>query len=449
MRRLAHRLKGYDFVNVWQEFSGLANEFKAVNLGQGFPDWSAPNFVKQKMVEAVNGDFNQYCRPPGDISLVRSLAKSYSPLFERELNADKEITITVGATEALFSCMQTFLNAGDKDEVVVLEPAFDIYAPQIQMAGGKATYVTLQPPKQHGTVDGVSNSDDDHLWKLDISELEAAINSNTRILLLNTPHNPTGWVMSEKQAHDIANILRKNPQVICITDEVYDRLVYAPYKHTRLATLPGMWNRVLTVGSAGKTFSVTGWKIGWVIGCEALIKSVMLCNQWVQFSVSTPAQVAIAGALDVAGEIYHKEGNIDDNYSNELTYYDYINKMYISKLTRLGNIFYKFGIPPLSVQGTYYLLLDITYIFGSGIIPKRFLFNSDGTEISPDYAFSRWLVEEVGVCVIPCSAFYTNDKKHIASHLVRVASCKTDETLMETERRLAKILRPIHSNDTM
>jgi len=151
--------------------------------------------------------------------------------------------------------MQAFLEEGQGDEVVMLEPAFDIYSPQVQMAGAASVFVTLHPPPHTDAAAG---------WSLDLEELEAAITLNTRILLLNTPHNPTGWVLDEQQAVGVAAILTRHPHVLCITDEVYEHLVYAPHKHVRLGSLPGMWDRVLTVSSAGKTFSVTGWKIGWV-----------------------------------------------------------------------------------------------------------------------------------------------------------------------------------------
>ena len=212
--------------------------------------------------------------------------------------------------------MQAFLEEGQGDEVVMLEPAFDIYSPQVQMAGGASVFVTLHPPPPTDAAAG---------WSLDLDELEAAINTNTRILLLNTPHNPTGWVLDEQQAAGVAAILTRHPHVLCITDEVYEHLVYAPHKHVRLGSLPGMWNRVLTVSSAGKTFSVTGWKIGWVLGAADLIKSVMLCNQWVQFSVSTPAQVAIAGALTTAALPYSEPGLRRMAHD---TYFSFINTMY-------------------------------------------------------------------------------------------------------------------------
>lgn len=218
------RLVGFDAPTVWQEFTPLANKHKSVNLGQGFPDWQSPDFVKKALCDAVMQDYNQYSRSAGDLSLVEALASHYSPLIGRNINPLTEITIGVGATEVMFAVMQSLLNLGD--EVVVLEPAFDTYPAQVQMAGGICKFVPLELKEGK--------------WIIDMNLLEKSITEKTKILLLNTPHNPSGKVLSQTELEDIATILRKNPHVTAVMDEVYEKLVYDNKQHLRLASLPGI-----------------------------------------------------------------------------------------------------------------------------------------------------------------------------------------------------------------
>lgn len=328
-RMFTQRLAGFDKPTVWHEFTGLANEYKAVNLGQGFPDWDSPEFAKKALCTAVNENYNQYTRSGGEISLVRALSGLYSPLFNigRPIDAMTEITISVGATEALFAIMQAYISEGE--EVVMLEPAFDIYPAQVQMAGGTAVYVPLRPPASAT-----------EQWQLNMAELEAAITPRTKLLLLNTPHNPTGKVLTEAELTTIAEIMRRHPHVTIITDEVYEHLVYYGRKHTRFASLPDMFDRTITVSSAGKTFSVTGWKIGWTIGPKHLINPIMLANQWVQFSVSTPCQRAITHMIEYAAQPYLEYNS----------YYAYLQDTYQKKFDFLINMVKEAGLKPLVTE---------------------------------------------------------------------------------------------------
>lgn len=419
MKNIARRLKGFEKTNVWQEFSQMAIKYNAVNLGQGFPDWESPPFVKDFAIKAIQEDFNQYCRPPGLDLLCKNITDFYSDLYKRPLDYLTEVTISVGATEGLFGIMQSLLNDGD--EVIMLEPAFDIYPPQVQMAGGNGVYLTLVPPKTKGD-----------RWGLDLDELEKLITPKTKILLLNTPHNPTGRVIDEHEMGRIAEIMKKNPHVVAVMDEVYEHMVFGQHKHVRLASLPGMFDRTLTVCSAGKTFSVTGWKIGWVIGPAPLVRSVFLANQWVQFSVSTPSQKAVADCLQYA----------QTPYEGYPSYFAAINSLYAAKVGRLERIVERVGMVPFAPEGSYYLLCDI-----SGIrVPAEYFLpteadKNEGVEVvTADYAFSRWLCQDIGVCVIPASAFYEQEKKHLATHLVRLCSCKKNETLDLAEERLERLL---------
>ena len=436
----ATRLRGFDAPTVWQEFvsflfllnaypivilnneylcyllspnhpkTPLANRHKAVNLGQGFPDWHAPEFIKEAMTTAVRGNHNQYCRSGGEISLVHALAEHYSKLIGRQIDPLREITTSVGATEGIFAIMQAFINEGD--EVVVLEPAFDIYPAQVQMTGGVTKTVSLHHDRS-------SNS-----WKLDMDELEKSITPKTKLLLLNSPHNPTGKVFSKEELHHIREIMMRNPHVIAVCDEVYEKLVYDGKEHIRLASLPDMWERTLTVSSCGKTFSITGWKVGWVYGDASLVNYVMLANQWVQYNVSTPTQAALTEVLRISSQPY--EGFTD--------YYEYIRSAYERKRNSLAASLTAAHLTPIIPEGGFFIMADTS----KHKIPDSYFkeLGLTGELVTRDWAFSRYLTADWGVTPIPASAFYTRDRSHLAKDMARFAFCKTDSALEEGDKRL-------------
>jgi kynurenine---oxoglutarate transaminase / cysteine-S-conjugate beta-lyase / glutamine---phenylpyruvate transaminase len=407
----ASRLRGFEAPTVWQEFTPLAVSLGSVNLGQGFPDWDTPDFVKKSLSNAVNSNHNQYCRSAGDPELVETLAKHYSPLVGREINGLTEITTSVGATEALYALMQATINDGD--EVVTLEPAFDVYPAQVQMAGGICKYVSLE------------YSSETSKWELDMNKLEQSITSKTKLLLLNTPHNPTGKVFSKEELSDIADILHRNPHVTAICDEVYEKLVYDHKQHIRLASLPGMWDRVVTVSSVGKTFSCTGWKVGWAYGSEELIKPITLANQWIQYCVSTPTCRAVA-------EIIRES---DSPYEGHASYYDYVCNSYQQKRDHLVETLRGANLNPIVPEGGFFVIADT-----SAYNPTQEHFDLPGpdgsTPVSRDWAFARWLSHTAGVTPIPPSAFYTPETKGQAATYARFAFCKTDSSLEEARKRL-------------
>jgi kynurenine--oxoglutarate transaminase/cysteine-S-conjugate beta-lyase/glutamine--phenylpyruvate transaminase len=242
--KFADRLIGFDGPTVWQEFTPLAVAHNAVNLGQGFPDWNSPMFCKDALVKAVMENQNQYCRPAGEINLVKALAKHYSSSMNRVIDPLNEVATSVGVTEGLFAVMQAFIQPGD--EVIFLEPCFDIYPAQVQMAGGKSVLVPLTSPASSSS-----------LWSLDVNLLESAITDKTKIILLNSPHNPTGMMLHTDKLMEIAVMLQRYPNIIVVMDEVYEHIVFSGEGHVHLATMPDMWDRTLTLSSAGKTFSVT------------------------------------------------------------------------------------------------------------------------------------------------------------------------------------------------
>eukprot|EP01041_Mallomonas_annulata_P010216 gene10216-21294_t len=361
-RLYSSKLKGFDMPTVWQEFSGLATEYKAVNLGQGFPDWVCPEFAKKACQIAIESDYNQYARSAGDIALVQSIAKHYSPLLGRSINPLTEIITANGATEALFAAMLSILERDD--EVIILEPTFDVYPAQVQMVGGICKYLPLTPPTEK-----------ENNWSINISQLENLITNKTKILLLNTPHNPTGKILTHEELYQISLLIQKYPNIIVITDEVYENLIFDNKIHTRFATLPHMWNRTITITSAGKTFSITGWKVGWAIGPQHLIQPIFFVNQWTRFCVNTPCQRAIASMLDIAILPY-------DNYNS---YYQYISNLFQRKRDRLIELTKNAGLKPLETNGGYFLICDTSNIN----MPDKYLQETDfkGDSITRDWAF--------------------------------------------------------------
>jgi len=376
--------------SIFGEITALAHEHGAVNLGQGFPDFEPPTFVLAAASQAVaDGASQQYARGPGHPELVQALVDELSPTMDRRLDPMSEITITTGATEGLFASIMALVEPGD--EVVLIEPFYDAYPADVALAGGICRYVPLQP-------DGAGG------WGLDPDELRAAFSARTRLLLLNTPHNPTGKVFTEEDMDLLAELCKEHDALV-LSDEVYDRLLFDGREHFRMASLPGMWERTVTLGSAGKTFSVTGWKVGWAVAPPHLSQAIRQVHQWIPYSVATPLQRAVAAALRMAPA----EG-----------YYAWLTDMYQQKRDRLVQILRAAGMTPHVPEGTYFITADTS---GMG-------------EFEDDLAFCRHLTTEVGVAAIPPGAFYCDEHRHLARRLARFGFCKTDDTLEEAAARL-------------
>lgn len=386
---------------VFATFTRLALEHGAVNLGQGFPDFAAPDFIKQAAQEAIAADLNQYARGMGHPRLVKAISHVYSPLFGRELDAMAEIVVTTGATEAIFATIQALVDPGD--EVILLEPFYDSYPAAAEMAGGVPVYVPLRFSA------GARSSNE---WLLDTEELRAAITPRTKLLILNTPMNPVGKVFKRDELAAIASIVLEHDLYV-LSDEVYEWMVYAPTEHVRIATLPGMWERTITLGSAGKSFSVTGWKIGWAIAPAALANAVNLAHQWIPFAVTTPLQEAVAIGLEEAAK-----GE----------YFPWLADMYQSKRDRLAAALEAAGLAPMRPDGSYFIVADTSRLE----VPL-----AQGE--SRDHAVARWLTTEAGVAAIPPGAFYSGGNRNLASDLARFAFCKSDAVLDEAARRLRAI----------
>jgi len=384
---------------VFTEFTLLAQKSGAVNLGQGFPDFDGPEEVKEAAIEAIRAGQNQYAAGPGAPSLRRAIADHSLRFYGQSIDPDTMVTVTSGATEALFDALLALVNPGD--EVVLFEPFYDSYLAGIELAGGVAKLVTLRPP------DALHPNQ----FCFDEAELRAAFSAKTKLFLLNTPNNPTGKVFTRSELEQIAALCEEH-DVVALSDEVYEHLVYVPAQHVRLATLPGMAKRTITVSSAGKTFALTGWKIGWAIGPKDLRGAVQSVHQYVTFATSSPMQAAVAKAL-----------SLDDKFFASLRV------EYARRRDLLGAALNAAGLTTQPCDGAYFLLAD----------PSNARTES-GEPFPGDFEFCRYLTETIKVAAIPVSAFLSPAGAKAAKPLARFAFCKRDETLLEASRRLANLV---------
>lgn len=396
---MATRIQSFG-TSIFTEMSALAREHGAINLSQGFPDFAAPRMVKQAAVDAIQQDYNQYAPAPGLPELRHAAATTYLRDYGLEADPLSEVTVTSGATEALFDTIMAFVDPGD--EVIVFEPAYDAYVPDILMAGGVPRFVTLRPPTSHSASDADAEPP---TWTFEPEELRAACTGRTRAIILNTPHNPTGKVFSANELQIIAEVCQEH-ELLAITDEVYDRLVFTG-RHIPIATLPGMWERTVTINSTGKTFSATGWKIGYVIAAAPLTEAVRRAHQWVTFATSTPFQRAMAEALETA---------------RQNRYYDQLHDFYAERRTLLVDILRAAGMRVIPPEGTYFAMADIR----SWGFPD-------------DVSFCRYLTLEVGVAAIPPSAFYAEPET--APLMARFCFAKEMATLHAAAERLQRRAR--------
>jgi N-succinyldiaminopimelate aminotransferase len=376
MTRAASRWQGFG-TTIFTEMSALAERTGAINLGQGFPDEDGPAEVLEAAERALRDGHNQYAPLPGVPALREAIAAHQARFYGIEVDPETEVQVTFGATEAIAAALLGICEPGD--EVVCLEPYYDSYAAGIAMAGATRRPVTLRAPD----------------WAIDPDALASAITARARVLLLNSPHNPTGKVLSRAELELVAAACVEH-DLVAITDEVYEHLVYDG-EHVPLATLPGMAERTLTISSLGKTFSVTGWKTGWAVGPRDLVAATRTAKQYLTFAGGTPFQHAGAVALGLGDEVYRA-------LASELRV----------KRDHLCAGLEAAGLEVLRPAGTYFANVDC----------KR-----DGAE------FCRELVERAGVVAIPTSVFY--DDAEAGRTLVRFAFCKRAEVIDEAARRLA------------
>jgi N-succinyldiaminopimelate aminotransferase len=376
--------------SIFSVISELAAKAGAVNLGQGFPDFDGPDVLKEVVREALHAGRNQYAPSTGVKELREAVAAHQARKYGLQWDPDRDVVVTCGATEALYASVLALVDPGD--EVVVFEPFYDSYVPAVEAAGGGCRFVQLRPPDAGHAA-----------WWFDEAEFAAAFGPKTRLLLLNTPHNPTGKVFTRGELASIAaHVQRWDVRVVA--DEVYEHLAYAPAVHVPMATLPGMADRTLTVGSAGKTFSFTGWKVGWASGPAELRNALQAVHQFTTFCTPAPFQLAAAAGLGFP----------------QAWFADFTSA-YQRRRDRLAAILGRAGLSCFPTEGSYFLLADLA---AAG-------FNDDA-------AFSRCLIQEVGVASIPVSALFADPARPEARRYARFAFCKTDQTLDAAAARFEK-----------
>ena len=427
---------------VWSEFGRLSQQYEVANLGQGFPDWLPPQFALDSLVEAAMDSTrspHQYTRTAGHPSLVKALAGRYSIHLHRDIDAMNEVAVTIGASQALYLSLQTLVKPGD--EVILFEPFFDLYVNQVRLAGGIPVFVplTFKPyDDDDGSKDVVGGE-----WVLESRRLMEAISTKTRAIILNSPHNPTGKVFTMQEMQYIATAVRQaGPQCVVLSDEVYKYILHAPPRdelnsnqssiaspgHIHFASLPNMWNRTITISSAGKTFSATGWQVGWCIGPEHLIAPLHQLLPYVQFCASTVIQEALARTLSKA----------DSPYEGYRSYYEYLKENYTRKRDLLANALKSagFGVPDYETTpgGGFFIFARIGKSIANAIPAGRKNVENKAAPngiVRQDWALCQWMAEEKGLLCIPSSPFFSSERvsQGASDEFIRVAFCKTDETI--------------------
>jgi N-succinyldiaminopimelate aminotransferase len=406
---LTSRLQGFG-TTIFAEMTGLAIAHQAVNLGQGFPDFDGPDFIKRAAIDAIGAGHNQYCRTHGIPELNRAIAEHQRRFWSLDYDPDAEITVYAGATEAIYATLAALCEVGD--EVILFEPYYDSYRASVAMAGAVEKLVTLRsgysgPAAPPGSsANAAAPSPEPSLrggssFSFDEAQLRAAFTPKTRAILVNTPHNPSGKVYSRAELELIASLCREH-DVLAITDEVYEHLVYDG-EHIPLASLPGMRERTVVISSAGKTFSFTGWKIGHTCAPAPITRALRSAHQFITFCNGTPFQHAMV-----------------HGYRAPDSYFEQFTADYRARRDKLCDGLAKVGFDVLIPAGTYFVQTDI-----------RPLGWDD------DFEFCRMLPEAIGVAAIPTSAFYSD--RAVGKHLVRWAFCKTDAVLDEGLARLEKL----------
>lgn len=367
--------------SIFGVISKLAREHNAVNLGQGFPDFDGPEWLKEIANKKINEGFNQYAPFQGSQNLRQEVSQYYKKFYGLSYDPENQITISVGATEAIYLVINALINPGD--EVIVLEPFYDSYIASTQMAGGKLVPVTMHAPD----------------FTVDKKELEKAITPRTKLLILNNPHNPSGKVWTKEELLDVCDLAIKNDLYV-MSDEVYEFLLFDGAKHIPTATLDGMYERTITVSSAGKTFGLTGWKIGWICANEKVTRACRLVHQYVTFAVSTPIQEAVAEGLK----------NLPNYLPGFVELYKSRRDYFYNEMKALG---FDFKIP----KGTYFMMIPI----------------SRKTNLK-DVDYAMELVKERKVATVPPSAFYMKSTE--GEKYLRFCFAKKEETLKQAVKNL-------------
>ncbi len=380
--------------SVIREMTRICDAAGGYNLSQGFPDFESPKLLKEAAMKAINANWNQYPVTYGEPEFLRSIsqkAKNYNGI---NCNPETDITVTCGATEAMIATLKAIINPGD--EIIVFEPFYENYGPDGILSGATPRYVNLHPPN----------------WEFSLKELEKAFNKKTKAIVINTPNNPTGKVFTRPEFEKIAHLCNKW-DTYAVTDEIYEHILYDDAKHISLATIPGMENRTITINSLSKTYSVTGWRIGWAIAEKKITGRIRKVHDFLTVGAPTPFQHAGVVAL-----------------SFEKEYYENLQLRYAKARKLLYNILDQEGFKPYLPKGAYYIIAEVADLMNK-------------MDINDGFNFSRKLIEKTGVATVPGSSFYSDPEKGRTQ--VRFCFCKKWETLYATEEALRK-LRGNHKN---
>jgi len=419
---LADKYKGLE-KNVWVEFIQLALEHKPLNLGQGLPDDLVPHYVLQSLGEVVADTsagvaLHQYTRGFGHPRLVTAIAELYTRLLDIGHTIDplSEVLVTDGAYEALFTAIMGHVNPGD--EVIIIEPYFDCYEPMVRLAGGTPVFISLKPSGGGGTC---SSAD----WRLDSEELKKVFTSKTKAVIFNNPNNPLGKVFSEAEVSELCGLCVKH-DVLMISDDVYEHMVFEQSKMVRVATMPGMWDRTITIGSAGKTFSVTGWKLGWAYGPAHLIRNCGVVHQNCVYACPTPLQEAVARAFEVElGRLASPD-----------CYFTSISVDLARKRDYVVEMLEEVGMSPVVPEGGYFIMADWSALAGKVDL-------SSETDPQRDYRFVKWLTKNRGLQGIPPSAFFCQEHKGIGEDYIRFCFIKHEDSLKKARSILTSWRREL------
>jgi len=417
---LANKYHGLEN-NVWVEFIQLALEHKPLNLGQGLPDDLIPDYVINSLRDVINDPsvmMHQYTRGFGHPRLVNAIASLYTKLLtiDHTIDPNKEVLVTDGAYEALFTAILGHVNPGD--EVIIIEPYFDCYEPMVKLAGGTPRFISLKPTRTEGTI---CSGD----WKLDNDELKQVFNAKTKAIIFNNPNNPLGKVFSREEINAICSLCKEH-DVLMISDDVYEHMLYDSNAMVRVAELPGMWERTISIGSAGKTFSVTGWKLGWAYGPEHLIKNCQVVHQNCVYACPTPIQEAVARAFEL------EMTRLD----SPECYFTSISRDLSQKRDFLARVLEDVGMKPVIPQGGYFMMAN-----WKDLADKIDL--TSETDVHRDYRFVKWLSKNRKLQGIPPSAFFSEPHKHIGEDYIRFCFIKHDDSLRKAEEILTKWRREL------
>jgi aspartate/methionine/tyrosine aminotransferase len=385
--------------SVIREMTRLAMKHNAVNLSQGFPDFAAPAEVKEAARQAISDDINQYAITWGAKPLRDAIVEKFERTQSVSYDPEREITICCGSTEAMMSAMMAIINPGD--QTVVFEPFYENYGPDAILSGASPRFVRMKPPSEKNPE-----------WSFDRDELAAAFGPNTKAIILNTPNNPTGKVFTRGELEFIRELcVRWNSY--CITDEIYEHILYDGNEHISMAQLDGMRERTIVINGMSKTYSVTGWRVGWALAAPEPTQAIRKVHDFLTVGAAAPLQQAGASALHSAD-----------------SYYENLTATYAKKRARLLEILQDTGFIVYRPRGAYYIMTDISR-FDFPANDPRF---ASGTR---DVAFAKYLVQEIGVACVPGSSFYNNPQDGASQ--VRFTFCKKEETLAAAEERFKKL----------